>query len=217
MRHDEADSVDRSLRILIVDDQAIVREGLAAVVSAHGMTVVGEAGDGESAVAMFRTLRPDVAIVDLRMRPMDGAEVTRAIREEDRAARVVVLTTYDTDEEIFLALQAGAASYLLKSVDSDRLVETIRGVHAGRKMIAPEIASRLADHVASAALTPRQQEVLEALAEGKSNQETADALYISEGTVKAHVKAILAKLGARDRTQAIMIGVRRGLLRRVPE
>jgi two-component system, NarL family, response regulator len=215
MTSETAETMTPPLRILIVDDQAIVREGLSAVVTAHGMTVVGQAGDGESAVAMFRDLRPDVAIVDIRMQPMDGADVTRAMREEDRDARVVVLTTYDTDEEIFLALQAGAASYLLKTVDSDTLVETIRGVHAGRKMIAPEIAGRLAEHVASAALTPRQQEVLAALAQGKSNQEIADALYISEGTVKAHVKAILSKLEARDRTQAIMIGVRRGLLRNV--
>jgi two-component system, NarL family, response regulator len=216
MASETVNNMERPLRILIVDDQAIVREGLSAVVTAHGMTVVGQAGDGESAVAMFRDLRPDVAIVDIRMQPMDGADVTRAMREADRDARVVVLTTYDTDEEIFLALQAGAASYLLKTVDSDTLVETIRGVYAGRKMIAPEIAGRLAEHVASAALTPRQQEVLSALAQGKSNQEIADALYISEGTVKAHVKAILSKLEARDRTQAIMIGVRRGLLRNVP-
>jgi len=155
-----------------------------------------------------------VSIVDLRMSPMDGVSVTKALRELDAAARVILLTTYDTDEEIFRGLQAGAASYLLKDVDSDRLLQTIRAVHAGRKAILPEIAAKLADHVASESLTPRQQEVLECLAEGKSNMEIAHALFISEGTVKAHVKAILQKLSARDRTQAITIAMKRGLVLR---
>ncbi len=206
----------RSIRVLIVDDQAIVREGLSAVLSANGMTVVGLAKDGDTAMAMFNEHAPDVSIVDLRMNPMDGSDVTRAMRDANPHAKVVVLTTYDTDEEVFRALQAGAASYLLKDVDSSELVDTIRSVHAGRKVIAPDIANRLAEHVASESLTPRQHEVLECLAQGKSNQEVAETLFISEGTVKAHVKAILAKLDARDRTQAIMTGIRRGLLREVP-
>lgn len=203
-----------SIRILLVDDHTILREGLAAVLNAiDGLEVVGQAADGSSALASFRDLQPDVAICDLRMRPMDGVELTKALREENPNARVILLTTYDTDEEIFRGLRAGAASYLLKDVDSLRLADTIRAVHAGRKEIPPEIAAKLADHVASETLTPRQEEVLRGVAEGKSNLEIAKALYVSEGTVKAHVKAILQKLGARDRTQAITIAIKRGLVR----
>ena len=202
------------IRILLVDDHTILREGLAAVLNAvEGFEVVGQAGDGNAALDAFRNLAPDVAIVDLRMRPMDGVELTKAMREESPNARVILLTTYDTDEEIFRGLRAGAASYLLKDVDSTKLADTIRAVHAGRKEIPPEIAAKLADHVASETLTPRQEEVLRGVAEGKSNLEIAKALFVSEGTVKAHVKAILQKLGARDRTQAITIAIKRGLVR----
>jgi two-component system NarL family response regulator len=205
---------DSRVRILLVDDHTILREGLAAVLGAiDGFAVVAQAGDGKAALDAFRDLSPDVAIVDLRMQPMDGVELTRALREINPNARVILLTTYDTDEEIFRGLRAGASSYLLKDVDSTRLVETIRAVHAGRKEISPEIAAKLADHVASETLTPRQEEVLRGLAEGKSNLEIANALFVSEGTVKAHVKAILQKLGARDRTQAITIAIKRGLVR----
>jgi two-component system NarL family response regulator len=144
---------------------------------------------------------------------MDGVELTKAMREVNTNARVILLTTYDTDEEIFRGLRAGASSYLLKDVDSTKLADTIRAVHAGRKEIPPEIAAKLADHVASETLTPRQEEVLRGVAEGKSNLEIAKALFVSEGTVKAHVKAILQKLGARDRTQAITIAIKRGLVR----
>jgi two-component system NarL family response regulator len=202
------------IRILLVDDHTILREGLAAVLnSVDGFQVVGQAGDGQAALDAFRQLEPDVAIVDLRMKPMDGVQLTQAMREENANTRVILLTTYDTDEEIFRGLRAGASSYLLKDVDSSRLADTIRAVHAGRKEIPPEIAAKLADHVASETLTPRQEEVLRGVAEGKSNLEIAKALYVSEGTVKAHVKAILQKLGARDRTQAITIAIKRGLVR----
>ena len=205
---------DVPLRILIVDDHTIMREGLAAVLGAHpGLEVVGQAGDGEKALQLFRELAPDVSVVDLRMSPMDGVAVTEAMRSANPNARVVLLTTYDTDEEVFRGLRAGASSYLLKDVDSARLIDTIRAVHAGRKAISPEIAAKLAEHVASDVLTPRQQEVLRCLAQGKSNLEIANTLFISEGTVKAHVKAILQKLDARDRTQAITIAIRRGLIR----
>jgi two-component system, NarL family, response regulator len=202
------------IKILLVDDHTILREGLAAVLNAvDDFEVVGQAGDGRVALEAFRELAPDVAIVDLRMTPMDGVQLTHAMRELNPNARVILLTTYDTDEEIFRGLRAGASSYLLKDVDSVRLVEAIRSVHAGRKEIPPEIAAKLADHVASETLTPRQEEVLRGVAEGKSNLEIAKALYVSEGTVKAHVKAILQKLGARDRTQAITIAIKRGLVR----
>lgn len=203
-----------NIRILLVDDHTILREGLAAVLNAvDGFEVIGQAGDGKAALTAYTELQPDVAILDLRMRPMDGVELTRAIREQSPNARVILLTTYDTDEEIFRGLRAGASSYLLKDVDSSKLADAIRSVHAGRKEIPPEIAAKLADHVASETLTPRQEEVLRGVAEGKSNLEIAKALFVSEGTVKAHVKAILQKLGARDRTQAITIAIKRGLVR----
>lgn len=202
------------IRILLVDDHTILREGLAAVLNAvEGFQVVGQASDGRAALDAYRTLSPDVSIVDLRMAPMDGVTLTQAMRDENPNARVILLTTYDTDEEIFRGLRAGASSYLLKDVDSNRLADTIRAVHAGRKEIPPEIAAKLADHVASETLTPRQEEVLIRVAEGKSNLEIAKTLFVSEGTVKAHVKAILQKLGARDRTQAITIAIKRGLVR----
>jgi two-component system NarL family response regulator len=202
------------IRILLVDDHTILREGLAAVLNAiDDFEVVGQASDGKAALESYDALAPDVAIVDLRMSPMDGVQLTHALRERNPNARVILLTTYDTDEEIFRGLRAGASSYLLKDVDSARLADTIRAVHAGRKAIPPEIAAKLADHVASETLTPRQEEVLRGVAEGKSNLEIARALYVSEGTVKAHVKAILQKLGARDRTQAITIAIKRGLVR----
>lgn len=205
---------ERPIQILLVDDHTILREGLAAVLGAvPDFEVVAQAGDGQTALRCFREHAPDVAILDLRMQPMDGVELTRAMREENPNARIILLTTYDTDEEVFRGLRAGASSYLLKDVDSARLVEAIRAVHAGRKEIPPEIAAKLADHVASEMLTPRQEEVLRGLAEGKSNMEIANTLFVSEGTVKAHVKAILQKLGARDRTQAITIAIKRGLVR----
>jgi two-component system NarL family response regulator len=202
------------IKILLVDDHTILREGLAAVLNAvEDFEVVAQCGDGKAALDAYRELTPDVAIVDLRMTPMDGVTLTQAMRDENPNARVILLTTYDTDEEIFRGLRAGASSYLLKDVDSTKLADAIRAVHAGRKEIPPEIAAKLADHVASETLTPRQEEVLRGVAEGKSNLEIAKALFVSEGTVKAHVKAILQKLGARDRTQAITIAIKRGLVR----
>lgn len=205
---------EATIRVLIVDDHAIMREGLAAVLGANaGFEIVAQVGDGTSALRAFTEHAPDVSIVDLRMKPMDGVELTQAMRALDPNARVILLTTYDTDEEVFRGLRAGAASYLLKEVDSRRLMETIRVVHAGRKSISPEIAAKLAEHVASDVLTPRQLEVLLCVAQGKSNLEIGTTLFISEGTVKAHVKAILHKLEARDRTQAITIAMKRGLVR----
>lgn len=202
-----------TIRVLLVDDHAIVREGLAAVLAGHGIEVVGQAGDGATALTLFRELAPDVSVIDVRMSPMDGAQLTTALRQMNAEAKVILLTTYDTDEEVFRGLRAGASSYVLKDVSSDELVRTIRSVRAGNRVISADIAAKLADHVASDVLTPRQAEVLQCLSEGKSNLEVAETLCISEGTVKAHVKAILAKLDARDRTQALMIAFRRGLLR----
>jgi two-component system, NarL family, response regulator len=202
------------IRVLLVDDHTIMREGLCALLAqSPEVAVVATAGDGQTAIELFREQRPDVSVIDLRMQPMDGVETTEHIRRIDGTAKVIILTTYDTDEEIFRGLRAGAASYLLKDVDVSRLVDTITAVHAGRKAIPPEIAAKLADRVSADALTPRQLEVLGSLAEGRSNLEIASKLFISEGTVKAHVKAILQKLNARDRTQAITIAMKRGLVR----
>jgi len=201
------------IRVLLVDDHSILREGIAALLGAQAeFAVAGQAGDGAQALALFVELNPDVSVVDLRMYPMDGVEITLAMRRINPNARVILLTTYDTDHEIFRGLRAGASSYLLKDVTSAALLDTIRIVHEGRKSIAPEIAAKLAEHMSSAALTARQLEVLNCLAHGKSNMEIGSTLYISEGTVKAHVKAILHKLKARDRTQAITIAMRRGLI-----
>ncbi len=212
--HPDRSMTDDRIRVLLVDDHAIMREGLAAVLTANGrFDVVGQSGDGATALQLFQDLAPDIAIVDLRMTPMDGVDVTTAMRNIDPQARIIVLTTYDTDEEVFRGLRAGAASYLLKDVDSAELIEAIHTVHAGRKSISPKIAAKLADHVAADQLTARQQEVLNCLSEGKSNLEIAQSLFISEGTVKAHVKAILQKLDARDRTQAITIAIKRGMVR----
>lgn len=205
--------MQNSIRVMLVDDHRIMLEGLAVLLQASGdIEVVAQASDGATALRLFDEIRPDVSIVDLRMRPMNGVELTEAIRRRVPDARVILLTTYDTDEEIFQGFRAGVATYLLKDIDSGRLLSAIRGVHAGERIIQPEIAVKLAEHVAAESLTPRQEEVLRLLAEGKSNLEIADAIFISEGTVKAHVRAILRKLGARDRTQAIMVAMKRGLV-----
>ncbi len=212
-RHFNREAMPNRIRVMLVDDHQIMLEGLAVLLEASGdIEVVGQACDGATALRLYDALRPDVSIVDLRMRPMNGVELTEAIRRRVPDARVILLTTYDTDEEIFQGFRAGIATYLLKDIDSSRLLAAIRGVHVGERMIQPEIAVKLAEHVASDALTPRQEEVLRLLAEGKSNLEIADSIFISEGTVKAHVRAILRKLGARDRTQAIMVAMRRGLV-----
>ena len=212
-RHFNREAMPNRIRVLLVDDHQIMLEGLAVLLEASGdIEVVGMACNGATALTLFDELRPDVSIVDLRMRPMNGVEVTEAIRRRVPDARVILLTTYDTDEEIFQGFRAGIATYLLKDIDSGRLLAAIRSVHGGERIIQPGIAVKLAEHVASDALTPRQEEVLRLLAEGKSNLEIADSIFISEGTVKAHVRAILRKLGARDRTQAIMVAMRRGLV-----
>ena len=202
------------IRVLLVDDQTLVREGLASLLSASDeFEVIGQAADGHEALRLFTEHAPDVSVVDLRMTPMDGVELTQHMRGVRPDARIMLLTTYDTDDEIYRGLSAGAFGYVLKDVDSLALMAAIRAVHAGKKSISPEVARKLADNVASAHLTARQQGVLECLAQGKSNLEIAKTLFISEGTVKAHVKAILYKLGARDRTQAITIAFKRGMVK----
>jgi DNA-binding NarL/FixJ family response regulator len=202
-----------SIRILTVDDHQLLREGIAAVLEAQeGMTLVAQASNGREAVESFRRLRPDVTLMDLRMPDMSGIEAITAIRAEFSDARIIVLTTYAGDAQAAAALKAGAAGYLLKNLVRRELIETIRAVHAGKRRIPPEIAIEIAEHVADDALTGREVEVLRRVAAGKSNKSIAAELDISEGTVKTHMKSILPKLDASDRTHAVMIALKRGIL-----
>lgn len=204
---------DNPIRILTVDDHLLLREGIAAVLEDQpDMTLAGEAVDGRSAIESFRRLRPDVTLMDLKMPDMSGIQAMAAIRAEFPAARIIVLTTYVGDAQAVAALKAGACGYLLKNMLRKEMLDTIRAVHAGRRRIPPEIASDIAQHAADDALTAREIEILRCVAEGNSNKLIAAALDISEGTVKAHMKSILPKLEASDRTHAVMIALRRGIL-----
>jgi len=201
------------IRILTVDDHALLREGIAAVLESQpDMTLVGEAGNGRDAIEIFRRLRPDVTLMDLRMPDMSGIQAITAIRAEFPRARIVVLTTYGGNVHAAAALRAGAAGYLLKNLVRKELIETIRAVHSGKRRVLPEIATEIAEHVADDALTEREIEVLQGVAAGKSNKLIAAELNISEGTVKTHMKSILPKLNASDRTHAVMIALKRGIL-----
>jgi DNA-binding NarL/FixJ family response regulator len=202
-----------SIRVLTVDDHQLLREGIAAVIeSQEDMTLVAQASNGREAVESFRRLRPDVTLMDLRMPDMSGIEAITAIRGEFRDARIVVLTTYAGDAQAAAALKAGAVGYLLKSLVRKELLETIRAVHSGKRRVPPEIATEIAEHVADDALTAREVDVLRRVAAGKSNKLIAAELDISEGTVKTHMKSILPKLDASDRTHAVMIALKRGIL-----
>jgi len=205
--------MSQQIRILMVDDHPLMREGIAAVIQAEeGIVVVGEADNGQQAVEMFRQHRPDVTLMDLQMPTMNGIEAMKAIRQEFPAARFIVLTTYQGDVQALRALKAGAAGYLLKSMIWKDLPESIRVVHSGRRRIPPEVAAALAEHVADDLLSEREVEVLRRVAQGNSNKAIAAELSVSEATIKAHMKSILAKLGANDRTHAVTIAVKRGFL-----
>jgi len=201
------------IRILTVDDHQLLREGIGAVLDGQtDMTLVGQAGNGLEAIESYRRLRPDVTLMDLRMPDMSGIEAISAIRTEFPNARIIVLTTYAGDVQAAAALRAGAAGYLLKSLVRKELIETIRAVHAGKRRVPAEIATEIAEHVADDALTVREIEVLRRVAAGKSNKLIAAELEISEGTVKTHMKSILPKLDASDRTHAVTIALKRGIL-----
>ena len=201
------------IRILTVDDHPLILEGIANVLHRQpDMELVGEASDGQGAIEAFAKLRPDVTLIDLQMPGMNGIDAIRAILEKWPGARCVVLTTYAGDVQATRALKAGAKGYLLKSMLRKELVDTIRAVHSGKNRIPAEIASELASHLTSDALSEREIEVLRMVREGCSNKVAADRLKISEDTVKGHMRSILSKLNANDRTHAVMIAVRRGFI-----
>jgi DNA-binding NarL/FixJ family response regulator len=202
-----------AIRILTVDDHQLLREGIAAVLEGQpDMVLVGQASNGREAIEAFRQHRPDVTLMDLRMPDMSGIEAITAIRAEFPNARIIVLTTYAGDVQAAGALKAGASGYLLKNLVRKELLETIRAVHAGKRRVPPEIATEIAEHIADDALTEREIDVLRRVAAGKSNKVIAAELDIAEGTVKTHMKSILPKLDASDRTHAVMIALKRGIL-----
>ena len=206
-------SSDRSIRILTVDDHPILREGIAAILGAEAdFELVGEANNGREALDQFRIHRPDVTLMDLQMPQMNGIDAIRAIRKSFPAARIIVLTTYSGDAQAARAFEAGAFGYLLKSMLRKELIETIRIVHAGKKRIPPEIAVEMAEHHTDDLLTDREVEVLRQVAAGNANKVIAQHLKISEETVKAHMKNILSKLDANDRTHAVTIALKRGII-----
>ena len=206
-------AAQETIRVLVVEDHHVVRQGLVALLNVvDGIEVVGEAADGVEAIAQFSKCQPNVTLIDLRMPRLCGVEVIQRIRMETPQARFIVLTTYDGDEDIFRALQAGARAYLLKGMTTDELVSTIRTVHAGRSHIPPAIAQRLAERVGTEELTPREFDVLEQIVRGKSNKEIATELDISEATVKTHINSLLGKLGVTDRTQAATAAIQRGIV-----
>ena len=201
------------IRIFTVDDHPLLRKGIAALVNAEpDMKLVGEASNGKEAVPAFRSLRPDVTLMDLQMPGMNGLEALDAIREEFPEARVIVLTTYSGDAQVLRALRAGARGYILKGNVHEELLHTIRAVHAGQKRIPPDVAAALALHAADDALTEREIDTLKLIAAGNGNKQIADLLSISEATVKARITNILSKLGANDRAHAVTIGLQRGII-----
>jgi two-component system, NarL family, response regulator len=201
------------LRIMLVDDHYLVRVGLASIIALEpDMSVCAEASTGEQAIALFRTERPDVTLMDLRLSGANGTEATRAILAEFPDARIIVISTYVCDEEIYSALQAGAMAYLVKSVQREELIGAIRKAAAGQRHIPPQVAALLADRVGRAQLSIRELDVLRLLVGGKRNRTIATELDITEGTVKLHVSSILGKLGVADRTEAVTVALHRGIV-----
>ena len=204
---------NKPIRVFSVDDHPLLREGIATLVNNQpDMMLVGEASTGAEAIQQFKQHMPDVTLLDLRLPDMSGIDVLIAIRSEFPKARIVMLTTFEGDVEVQRALQAGARGYLLKNMPPVELLDVIRQVHEGKKRIPPEIASQLLEHLSDEGLTGREVEVLREVADGNRNREIAERLFISEETVKVHIKHIMEKLGAADRTQAVAIGVRRGII-----
>ena len=201
------------IRILVVDDHHVVRQGLVALLNIMPeIEVVGEAGDGLEAIQLHQSLHPDITLMDLQLPKLGGVDAILRIRAEDPAARFIVLTTFDGDEDIYRALQAGARGYLLKGMDTDALVDAILSVHAGRQRIPAQVAERLAGRMGGPVLTSREVDVLKEIVAGRSNKEIASDLDISEATVKTHVNNLLGKLGVSDRTHAATVAIQRGIV-----
>ena len=201
------------MKVLIVDDHPLLRAGIAAVIGGESdMVLVGEASNGREALERFRELRPDVTVMDLQMPELDGVAATAAIIDEWPDARVIMLSTYRGDAQAYRALKAGACGYMLKSTVRTDLLNALRAVHAGRRHIPPEIAAELAEHMVESALSGRELEVLKLVAAGNTNKAIATSMFVSEDTVKSHMKNISSKLGANDRTHAVMIAVKRGII-----
>ncbi|HYX13040.1 MAG TPA: response regulator transcription factor [Nostoc sp.] len=206
-------SQSTKIRVLIVDDHAIVRKGLATIINRDPeMTAIAQAEDGQQAIAAFREHQPDVTLMDLRMPKMGGVEAIMAICAEFKQARIAVLTTYDGDEDIYRGLQAGAQGYLLKDAKPGELLNAIRAIHNGQKYIPPEVGAKLLQRMSNPELSERELEVLRLMAQGMGNQEIGTVLSIGESTVKSHVNRILSKLGVSDRTQAVITAVKRGIV-----
>lgn len=207
------EAMSERIRVMVVEDHQVVRQGLVALLSSVAeLEVVASLGDGAEAVAAFRKLRPDVTLMDLQLPQVGGVDAIRQIRREFPEARVVVLTTYDGDEDIFRALQAGARGYLLKGMPFEELLKTIQAVHKGKSRITSPVAERLAERVSGQELTAREINVLERIVAGRANKEIAADLFISEATVKTHVNSLLGKLGVTDRTQAATAALQRGFV-----
>ncbi|MEH1847198.1 MAG: response regulator transcription factor [Nostoc sp.] len=206
-------SQSTTIRVLIVDDHPIVRKGLVTIINRDPeMSAIAQAEDGQQAIDAFREYQPDVTLMDLRMPKMGGVEAIMAIRAEFKQARIAVLTTYDSDEDIYRGLQAGAQGYLLKDAKPGELLNAIRAIHNGQKYIPPEVGAKLLQRMSNPELSERELEVLRLMAQGMGNQEIGTALSIGESTVKSHVNRILSKLGVSDRTQAVITAVKRGIV-----
>jgi len=206
-------SDDTRIRVLSVDDHALLREGIATIINSQpDMVLVSQASGGNEAIQQYRELRPDITLMDLRLPDLSGIDALIAIRTEFPEARVIMLTTFEGDVEIQRALEAAAKGYLLKNMPPSELAQAIRQVHAGKKRVPPEVAAHQAERMSDEALTAREIEVLQQVADGNRNRDIAERLFISEETVKVDVRHIMDKLGAKDRTQAIAIAVRRGII-----
>ena len=204
--------VGKVIRILLADDHPVVREGLASILKAKDIKVIGEASDGEEACRLYDQLSPDILILDLRMPKNDGVQVVTELMRRTPKPRIIVMTTYEGEEDVRRALSAGAKGYVLKGTKRDQILETVRKVYEGQPSLSPDVAAKLADSLAHPALSERELQVLKHMAAGRSNKEIAQVIYVSENTVKAHVKSILSKLDAMGRTEAIAIALKRGLI-----